>query len=399
MSKKVYLDHSATTPLDPQVFEATKPYFMEVYGNASSIHQFGREARLAIDNARAQIARLINAQPEEIYFVSGGTEANNLAIKGIAYQNRSRGNHIITSQAEHDAVLNTCRALEKQGFEVTYLPVDRYGQVAPHVVKKAIKPETILISIIHGNNEIGTINPIEEVGRIAQKANIYFHSDAVQSFGKVPIDIEAMNISLMSVSGHKIYGPKGVGVLYIRKGTDIESLFHGGSHEKKRRPGTENVPGIIGIAKAAQLIHERMESHKHNIGALRDYFQQQLLTRFENVQVNGHPTERLYHNLNIIFEGIDSETLLLHLDKYGIAASNGSACNSGSIEPSHVLQAMGLSVEQANSAIRFTLGKDNTKGEIDYVISALETIVSKLIHFDSIPSIPQKSDRADRIND
>ena len=375
MDKKIYLDHSATTPLDSEVFEAMKPYFSEIFGNASSVHHFGQEARRAVEISRKTIANLINVQPSEIYFVSGGTEANNLAIKGVAYQNRSKGNHIITSPVEHDAVLNTCRVLAEQGFEITYLPVDQYGMVNPEDVKKAIKSNTILISIIHGNNEIGTINPIEEISEIATDAGIYFHTDAVQSFGKVPIDVDLMNISLMSISGHKIYGPKGIGVLFIRKGTKIGGLFHGGSQENNLRPGTENVPGIVGIAKAAALMHQNMSQDRNNICGIRDYFENELIKRFQGIRINGHPTERLYHNLNVIFEGIDSESMLLQLNARGVAASNGSACNSGTVEPSHVLRAIGYSSDMANSAIRFTLGKTTTIEDIDYVLNTIQVIL------------------------
>ncbi len=371
MKKKVYLDHSATTPLDQEVFESMQPFFSSIFGNASSNHVFGKQAKSAISN-------LLSATPEEIYFLSGGTEADNLAIKGFAYKNRQKGNHIITTSAEHPAVLNTCRELEKEGFDVSFLPVDQYGQVEPDVVKKAIKTETILISVIHGNNEIGTINPVREIGQIAGEAGVAFHTDAVQSFGKIPINVERMNISLLSISGHKFYGPKGIGVLYIRKGIYVKNLLNGGSHEKGMRPGTENVPGIVGIAKAARLSHDGMSVYQTKIGNLRNYFQEKLLAQFDDVKINGHPTDRLYHNLNVCFSGVDSGMLLAHLDKFGIAASNGSACASHSIEPSHVLRAMGLTFEEANSSIRFTLGKDNTKEEIDYVLDSLKLIVKDL---------------------
>ncbi len=371
VQKKIYLDFSATTPLLPEVFEAMKPYFFDKYGNASSIHYFGQEARRAIDKSREILANILGASPEEIYFVSGGTEASNLAIRGVAYGNLTIGNHIITSQVEHDSVLNVCRVLEKEGFDVTYLPVDRHGMVNPLDVANALNAKTILISIIHGNNEIGTINPIDEIGKIAHDAGIYFHTDAIQSFGKVPIDVNSMNISLMSISGHKIYGPKGVGALYVRNNTKIKSLFYGGSHESGLRPGTENVPSIVGLAKAADSIFSQMIQDQTEIGALRDYFENELKNRFRNVLINGHPEFRLYNNLNVSFPDNDSEQILLHLNKNGIAASNGSACHSGSIESSHVLKAIGLSPKYANSAIRFSLGRYNTKEEIDYVVKTL----------------------------
>jgi len=374
--KEVYLDHSATTPVDLEVLEAMYPFFAQNFGNASSVHQIGRATRIEIDKSREQIAKLINAFPDEIYFVSGGTEADNIAIKGIVYANIAKGDHIITSAAEHDAVLNTCRALEKQGVEVSYLPVDEFGQVSPKEIRSHIKGTTILISIIHCNNEVGTINPIEDIGQIAKEADIYFHSDAVQSFGKIPIDVLTSNLSLMSISGHKIYGPKGIGALYMRSGTKIDSLIHGGHQEKSLRPGTENNPCIVGLSKAATLMYERMENDYQKVGGLRDYFQGKLLNQFNNVKINGHPSNRLYNNLNVSFLGIDSETMLLKLDRFGIAASNGSACNSGSISPSHVLRAMGLSDAEMQSAIRFSLGRQNTKEEIDYVLDSLKQILS-----------------------
>lgn len=377
MKKIVYLDHSATTPVNPTVIKKMNPYFYEIYGNPSSPHQLGRSAKLAIENSRSHFSYLINAKPEEICFVSGGTEADNLAIKGYAFFNRSKGNHIITSVVEHSAVLNTCRFLEKQGFEVTYLPVDQYGQVDPDSVRKNIKPSTILISIIHANNEIGTINPIKEIGTIAKDKNIIFHTDAVQSFGKIPINVEELNVSLLSISGHKIYGPKGIGVLFIRKGIKIEKLFHGGPHENNRRPGTENVPGIVGIAEAAQIMHNTMKESETKIKSLRDYFQDELLYRFKNIRINGHPTNRLYNNLNISFNGLDSEILLLYLDKHGIAASSGSACHASNLEPSHVIMALGQSYQKAKSAVRFTLGVENTKDEIEFVLNILELFFSK----------------------
>lgn len=378
MQKKVYLDHSATTPLDQEVFQSMQPFFFSAFGNASSNHVFGKEANSAITEARKTISNLLNATPEEIYFLSGGTEADNLAVKGFVYKNRQKGNHIITTPTEHPAVLNTCLELEKEGFDVSFLPVDKYGQVDPEAVKKAIKRSTILISVIHGNNEIGTINPIREIGQIAGEVGVAFHTDAVQSFGKIPINVEKMNISLLSISGHKFYGPKGTGVLYIRKGISVKNLLNGGSHEKGIRPGTENVPGIVGMAKAAQLSHDRMSVYQTKIGNLRNYFQEKLLAQFEDVKINGHPTNRLYHNLNVCFPGFDSGMLLAHMDKFGIAASNGSACASHSIEPSHVLRAIGLTFEEANSSIRFTLGKDNTREDIDYVLTVLESIVRRV---------------------
>lgn len=374
----VYLDHSATTPVDRAVLEAVWPYFSELYGNASSIHRFGREAHIALEDARATIARIISARESEIFFVSGGTEADNLAIQGVAYHQGRRGNHLITTGVEHPAVLNTCKALEKDGFEVSYLKVDEYGRVNPETLRETIRPDTILISAIYANNEVGTLNPIAEIGKIAKEAGILFHTDAVQSFGKIPIDVQELNVDLLSISGHKIYGPKGVGALYIRRGTPIGKMLYGGHHEKNRRAGTENIPGIVGLAKAAELAHQNMEKNARQIGELRDYFQSKLQANFENIKINGHPIDRLYNILNVSFTGCDSETLLLQLDMKGIAVSSGSACSSGSIEPSHVLRAMGLPRNVVKSAIRFSLGKENTREEIDYVLEKLKESMSFL---------------------
>lgn len=377
-NKSVYLDHSATTPVAKEVVEAMQPFFSEIYGNPSSVHRWGQQARAAIENARSTIARLINAQESEIIFLSGGTEADNLAVRGIAYANRNRGNHIITSKAEHKAVLETCKSLEKEGFRVTYLNVDSHAMVNPEDVRKAITPQTILISVIHGNNEVGTINPIAEIGEIARDHRIYFHSDAVQSFGKLPLNVQAFPVDLLSFSAHKIYGPKGVGALFIRRGTQLKRLLDGGGHEMGRRAGTENVPGIVGFARAAELAYARLEEDSTRIARLRDYFREQLQQRLGGVRLNGHPTQRLYHNLHVSFSGCDGEALLLSLDMNGIAASTGSACTSGSVEPSHVLKAMNLPPEDRRAAIRFTLGRETTRQEIDYVLDRLEEIVKRL---------------------
>lgn len=374
----VYLDHSATTPVDTAVMEAMLPYFSRLYGNPSSIHRFGREAHIALEDARATIAGMINARESEIFFVSGGTEADNLAIQGVAYHQRRRGNHIITTGVEHPAVLNTCKALEKEGFEVSYLKVDEYGRVNPETLREAMRPDTILISVIHANNEVGTLNPIAEIGKIAREAGVCFHTDAVQSFGKIPIDVQELNVDLLSISGHKIYGPKGVGALYVRRGTKMDKMFYGGHHEKNRRAGTENIPGIVGLAKAAELAHRDMEKNARQIGELRDYFQSQLQLKFKEIKINGHSNERLNNILNVSFAGCESETLLLHLDMKGIAVSSGSACSSGSIEPSHVLRAMGLPRKIVKSAIRFSLGRDNTREDIDYVLEKLEESIDFL---------------------
>ena len=354
------------------------PLLTNVYGNPSSIHRAGREARTVMESARATIARILNCSESEIYFVSGGTEADNFALQGIAYQNRQYGNHIITSRVEHKAVLQTCKMLEKKGFEITYLNVDRSGRVDPQAVKEAIRPETILISIIHGNNEVGTLNPIAEIGKAAKDSNAYFHSDCVQSFGKLPLDVQRLKLDLLSISAHKIYGPKGIGALYIRRGTRIDTMFFGGNHENKRRAGTENLPGIAGFAKAAELMAATMENDTRQIGQLRDYLQDSLLKTIDNIEINGHETDRLYNLLNVSFPGCDSEMILLALDMNGIAVSIGSACTSGNIEPSHVLSAMGLSAAAVKSGIRFSLGKQNTREDIEIVVETLQGIVQQL---------------------
>jgi len=374
-NQHIYLDHSATTPVDSRVVDAMLPYLTEIYGNPSSLHYSGRAAREAIETARATIAGVLNTRESEIYFVSGGTEADNLAIQGVAFQNRQKGDHIITSQVEHPAVLNTCQFLEKQGFSVTYLNVDQYGQVDPDAVKQAIRKETILISIIHANNEVGTLNPIAEIGQIAREAGVYFHTDAVQRFGKMSLDMQSLPVDLLSVSGHKIYGPKGIGALYVRRGVNSRPLLFGGSQERKRRPGTENVPAIVGFGEAARLMQQEMEQLREKVCALRDAFQELLLARFPSIKINGHPQQRLYNVLNVSFPAIDNETLLLRLDMAGIAVSTGSACSSGSIEPSHVLRAMGVPTRQAKSSIRFSFGKDNTQEEVEYVLTVLSSIL------------------------
>lgn len=376
--RQVYLDHNATTPVDPQVLEAMLPYYRQKYGNASTLYALGREARIAVDEAREQIAELIHAQPTEIYFTSGGTESDNTALKGVAFANRQRGNHIITSQIEHSAVLDTCRYLEKQGFEVTYLPVDRFGKVHPEQVLKALTNRTILISIMHANNEIGTIQPIEEIGTIARERRIYFHTDTVQTFGKLPIDVKQMKIDLLSISAHKIYGPKGIGALYIRKGVNIDPLLHGGEQERKRRAGTENVPAIVGFGKAVELAKKQMQEEAQYLTKLRNQLFEGLQSRVEGITLNGHPVDRLPNTLNISVKYVKGEALLLQLDKQGIYISTGSACASGSIEPSHVLLALGMSEQEARNSIRFSLGRENTEEDIAYVLNVFPEVVRKL---------------------
>lgn len=381
---RIYLDHSATTPVDVRVAEAMLPYFSEIYGNPSSIHRFGQETRAAVEKSRNRIAGLLNARESELYFLSGGTEADNLAIQGAARALSSRGKHIITAKTEHKAVLQSCKALEKEGFTVTYLNVDEFGRVDPERVAAAIRNDTILITVMHANNEVGTINLVTEIGRIAKENKILFHTDAVQSFGKIRLDVDELNADLVSISAHKIYGPKGIGALYIRRGTGINKLIHGGSHERNRRAGTENVPGIVGFARAAELASQNLESNTEYMTNLRNYFQEQLINRINGVTVNGHPEQRLCNNLNVSFRDCEAEALLLSLDMAGVAASAGSACSSGSLETSHVLRAMGLPKNRIGSAIRFSLGPTNTREEIDAVVIELSQIVARLRRLKSL---------------
>lgn len=378
MTRRVYLDNAATTPVNPEVLREMMPYFTEKFGNPSSIHSFGREARQAVDKARERVAKALGAKPEEIYFTGGGSESDNWAIKGVAFANRDRGNHIITSKIEHHAVLHTCEYLESQGFEVTYLDVDEYGMVDVEQLKKEITDRTILITIMFANNEIGTIQPVEEIGKIARDKGIYFHTDAVQAVGKIPIDVDRLNIDLLSMSGHKIGGPKGVGVLYARKGVKIHNLIHGGAQERRMRAGTENVPAIVGLGKAVELASENLENNIKRLTVLRDKLIEGIMDKIDHVRLNGHPTKRLPNNVNFCFEFIEGESLLLSLDMVGIAASSGSACTSGSLDPSHVLMAIGLPHEIAHGSLRLTLGEINTQEDIDYVLEQLPPIVERL---------------------
>ena len=378
MERRVYMDHAATTYTKKEVLEEMLPFFTEKYGNPSSVHSFGREARKAVDLARERTAKAFNASTDEIYFTGGGSEADNWAIKGIALANRQRGNHIITTSIEHHAVLHTCQYLEKMGFEVTYLPVDQYGLVDPEDVKRAITDRTILISVMFANNEIGTIQPVKEIGRIAREHGIYFHTDAVQAVGHLPIDVKDMNIDLLSLSAHKFYGPKGVGALYIKKGVKIHPFMHGGAQERNRRAGTENLPGIVGLGKAIELAHENLEESSRKLTAKRDRLISGIMERIDSVRLNGHPVKRLPGNVNLSFEYIEGESLLLSLDMKGIAASSGSACTSGSLDPSHVLLAIGLPHEIAHGSLRLTLGDDNTDEDVDYVLEVLPEIVQRL---------------------
>lgn len=376
MTGQVYMDHSATTPVDPAVVEAMLPYFSEKFGNPSSLYTIGRQARGAIEESRQKVADLIGAKKEEIIFTGSGTESDNLAIKGIAYRNRKKGDHIITSSIEHHAVLHTCKYLETQGFKVTYMPVDKDGLVNPKDVEKAITPGTILITLMHANNEIGTIQPIEEIGKIAKEKNIPLHTDAVQTTGKIPVNVDALGVSLLSISAHKIYGPKGVGALYLRKGTFVEPQLHGGGHERNLRSSTENVPGIVGFGKACELAKEHLPEEAR-LADLRDRLIKGIL-EIKDSYLNGHPVKRLPNNANVRFSYIEGESMILNLDMKGVAASTGSACSSTSLEPSHVLMAIGLKPEEAHGSLRLTLGRGNTQEDVDYVVSVLPEIVNKL---------------------
>jgi cysteine desulfurase len=376
MSRRVYLDHNASTPVHPEVVAEMVPYFGEVFGNPSSVHGFGRAAREAVDTARDRVAAFLRARPDEIVFTSGGTESDNFGVKGLAWA-RGRG-HLITSKVEHHAVLRTCQALETQGFTVSYLPVDETGMIDPDDVRRALRTDTIGISIMHANSEVGTIQPVRAIGAIARERGIPFHVDAVQTFGKVEIDVDAFNIDLLSFSGHKIYGPKGVAGLYIRKGTKMVSVQHGGEHERRRRAGTENVPGIVGLGKAAEVRAREMKDEAVRLTALRDRLWEGVRARVPDVRLNGHPTERVPGTANISYRNVESESIVLGLDLKGIAVSAGSACTSGSVEPSYVLVAMGIPLEWAMGAVRSSLGRSTTAEDIDYVVESIEPIVRKL---------------------
>ncbi|MEA1965082.1 MAG: cysteine desulfurase NifS [Candidatus Aerophobetes bacterium] len=376
--KRIYLDYAATTPTHPEVLREMLPYFNEIYGNPSSIYQLAQRAKGAAEEARGKVARLINAKPEEIIFTSGGTEADNLAIKGVAWANEKRGNHTITSKIEHHAVLNTCKWLGKEGFKVTYISADKYGMIDLDELKDSLTDKTILISIMHANNEVGTIQPISEISKIARERKIYFHTDAVQTVGKVPLDVRKLGVDLLSLSGHKLYGPKGVGALYIRKGVKTLPLIHGGHHERNRRAGTENVPGIVGLGKACELAVKEMTSEGRRLKVLRNRLYEGLSEQIEEIVLNGHPQNRLPGILNICIKYVEGESMLINLDLEGICASSGSACTSGSLEPSHVLLAMGIPPEIAHGSLRFSLGEDTTKEDIDRVIEVLPPIVKKL---------------------
>jgi len=376
--KKIFLDHAATTPTDPRVLEAMLPYFNESFGNPSSIHSLGLEARTAVAEAREKVASLIGAASDEIVFTSGGTEADNLAIKGVAQANAQKGKHIVTTRIEHHAVEESCRYLEKQGFKVTLVGVDQDGLVDPGDVEKAITPETILISVMHANNEVGTIEPIAEISNVARKKGVYLHTDAVQTVGHIPAKVDELGVDLLSVSAHKLYGPKGIGVLYVRKGTRIVSFLHGGGQERGLRASTENVPAIVGLGKAAEIAQAEMDAEAKHVTRLRNRLIKGLLERIPQVRLNGHPTKRLPNNVNVSIASVEGESLAVSLDLEGIAVSTGSACSSEAMEPSHVLMAMGVPVELARGSVRFSLGRENTDAEIDRVLEAFSRIVSRL---------------------
>ena len=378
MGKMIYLDNAATTRTAPEAVEAMLPYFSEFYGNASTVYEFGAKSKEAVSHARETIANAIGAKENEIYFTAGGSESDNWAIKAAAEAYQGKGKHIITSKIEHHAVLHTCQWLEQNGFEVTYLDVDEFGVVKLEELKKAIRPDTILISIMFANNEIGTIEPVEEIGKIAKEHGILFHTDAVQAFGQVPIDVDALNIDMLSSSGHKLNGPKGIGFLYIRKGIKIRSFLHGGAQERKRRAGTENVPGIVGFGKAVELAVANMEERTGKEQELRDYLMDRVLKEVPFTRVNGDRVRRLPNNVNFCFQFVEGESLLIMLDMKGICGSSGSACTSGSLDPSHVLLAIGLPHEIAHGSLRLTLGEDTTKEDIDYTVGAIQEIVGQL---------------------
>ncbi|MFB0566983.1 MAG: cysteine desulfurase NifS [Candidatus Bathyarchaeia archaeon] len=377
--RRVYMDHTAGMLVDERVLEAMMPCFTQKYGNPSSVHSFGNEARRAIDEARSKVAKLIGAEKkEEIVFTSGGTESNNLAIKGVAYRNKDKGNHIITSSIEHMSVINTCKHLSKQGFEVTYLPVDKYGIVDIEALKKEITDKTILVSIMYANGEIGTIEPIKEIGEIAHSKGAFFHVDAVAAAGQVPINVQDENIDLLSLSSNDMYGPRGVGALYRKAGTRILPIIHGGGQERGLRSGTENLPGIVGMGKAAEITKAEMKTEAERLSKLRDEFIKGILDSIPESYLNGHPTRRLPNNVNVRFSYIEGESLILSLDMEGIACSSGSACTSKTLDPSHALLAIGLAHEEAHGSLLFTLGKQNTEEDIKYVLGLLPNVVKRL---------------------
>ena len=376
--KRIYLDYAATTPVHPDVVKAMLPYYTDYYGNPSSIYSIGQEAKEGIEFARTQVAGLLGATPEEIVFTGSGTEADNYAFKGLAFCKETKGNHFITTAIEHHAILESCKFLQERGFTVTYLPVDKYGMVDPQDVKKAIKAKTVMVSVMHANNEVGTIQPIVEISRITKEAGVLFHTDAVQTVGHLPIDVNKMGIDMLSTSAHKLYGPKGVGALYIRKGVRLESLIHGGAQEHSRRASTENVAGIVGFGKAADLARAEMGAEAARLTVLRDKLAKGLVEGMDRVTLNGHPTQRLPNSVNVSVDYVEGESLCLNLDLEGICSSTGSACSSSNSEPSHVLLALGVPAQLAHGSLRFTLGKWTQEEEIDKVIASLTNVVGKL---------------------
>lgn len=378
MEKFIYLDYAATTPVRSEVVEAMLPYFTKDFGNPSSLYTLGRSARGAIEEARDRIAAFMEADSREIIFTSGGTESDNFAIKGVAYANEKKGNHIITTPIEHHAVLDPCHFLEKRGYRVTYLSVDEHGMVDPADVEKSITNETVLVSIMHANNEVGTIEPIGEISKITGSKGVYLHTDAVQTFGHIPINVNELGVDLLSVSAHKLYGPKGIGALYVRRGTRMVSYMHGGSQENNRRAGTHNVAGIIGFAKAVEIAEKEMMAEAKRLTELRDYLIRGIFEMVPNARLNGHPTKRLPNNVSFCLVGAEGEAILLSLDMEGISSSSGSACTSGTLDPSHVLLAMGIPAEIAHSSLRLTLGDQTTKEDIDYVLEVLPPTIERL---------------------
>jgi cysteine desulfurase len=385
--KRVYLDHNATTAVEPEVLDAMLPYLAGEYGNAASVHTFGQRARAAVETAREQVAALVGARPQEIVFTSGGTESDNHAIFGVAQAfspavrepgGSGAAKHIVTTAIEHEAVLNTCQALEKQGVGVTYLRVDREGLVSLDALRQAVRKETVLITVMHANNELGTVQPLEEIGRIAADVDVYFHTDAVQSAGKLPIDVNALRLDLLSLSGHKFYAPKGVGALYIRGGTRLQQLLYGGHHQRGFRPGTENVAGIVGLGKAAEVARKSLADDARRISGLRDRLEQGLLSRVPHSQPNGAHAPRTPNTTNILFPGIEGEALVIALDLKGLGCSTGAACSSGAVEPSHVLTAIGLRQEEARASLRFSLGRHTTAADVDFALEAVPAAVGQL---------------------
>jgi len=375
---EVYLDYNATAPVHPEVLEAMQPYLTEKFGNPSSLHSFGREAKVAVEDAREKVAKLINAHPSEIYFTSCGSESDNWAIKGILWANKNKGNHIITSKIEHQAVLETCKFLEENGYSVTYLDVDKYGMVDPDNLRKAIRKDTVIISIMHANNEVGTIQLIEELAKIAKENNVLFHTDAVQSVGKISVDVQKLGVDLLSISGHKLYAPKGIGVLFIKRGTKITSLMQGGKQERDRRAGTENVASIVGLGKACEIAMRDLDEYQNKMKKLSETFLKKILDAIPEVYLNGHPTLRVPNTVNLSFNGCDGESIILGLDLQGVAVSSGSACSIGSLEPSHVLMAMGVPKHLTLGSVRFSFGRFNSMEDVEYVCEILPGIVEKI---------------------